>query len=265
MKALIFDMDDTLVVEEASAEAAFLETCALAKVRYGIDPRDLHATLRETCRTFWRRSPARVYCVHIGISSWEALWARFLGEDENLRILRKWAPIYRQDSWYHALRRYGVDDPEFAGELALAFPKKRRKRHVVYDDVEPALEALGRAFRLGLLSNGVPDLQREKIEGSGIEKYVVEIVISGEVGVGKPDPRIFEIILNRLGIQPQEAVMVGNSLRSDIGGAQAVGMKAVWLNRDGKSRDESVVPDLEIRGLEELRETLQQGALLGGK
>ena len=78
MKALIFDLDDTLVVEEASAEAAFLETCELAKVRYGINPQDLHATLRQTCRNLWHDSPARAYCLEIGISSWEGLWARFV-------------------------------------------------------------------------------------------------------------------------------------------------------------------------------------------
>ena len=173
MKALVFDMDDTLVVEEASAEAAFLETCELARVRYGMDPRDLHATLRETCRSFWHQAPARAYCLEIGISSWEALWARFLGEDENLRVLREWAPSYRQNSWYHALRSHAVDDQEFAGKLALAFSENRRKRHIVYDDVKPVLEALSRVFRLGLLSNGVPDVQREKIEGSGIGEYFV--------------------------------------------------------------------------------------------
>ena len=138
------------------------------------------------------------------------------------------------------------------------FRQNRRKRHIVYDDVKPVLEALSRVFRLGLLSNGVPDVQREKIEGSGIGEYFVEIIISGEVGFGKPDPRIFRTMLDRLGAQPEEAAMVGNSLRSDIEGAQAVGMKTVWLNRGGRSHhDGSIVPYMEIRGLEELREAFQ--------
>ena len=118
--------------------------------------------------------------------------------------------------------------------------------------MKPALEVLGGAFKLGLLSNGAPDLQREKIDGSGIGKYFSEITISGEVGFGKPHRRIFETILNRLKVQPEEATMIGNSLRSDIEGAQVLGMKTVWLNRDGKQPDESIVPDMEITSLEEV-------------
>jgi putative hydrolase of the HAD superfamily len=50
IKALIFDLDDTLVVEQASAEAAFLETCELAKTKYGINPQELNITVRNICR-----------------------------------------------------------------------------------------------------------------------------------------------------------------------------------------------------------------------
>jgi len=256
-KALVFDMDDTLVVEKASAEAAFLKTCELAKSRYGIEPADLHATIRETCRRIWHASPVRAYCVEIGISSWEALWARFEGADESLRILREWAPTYRHDSWYEALGRHGIDDVDLAHELAEVFPIHRREIHVVYDDVRPALEHFKRTLRLGLLTNGAPDLQREKIAGAGLAGYFNEIVISGEVGFGKPDPRIYETMLSRLAATADETLMIGNSLDSDVQGAQAVGMKAVWLNRTGHPRDDTVVPDHEVTSLTELMRILR--------
>ncbi len=255
-KALVFDMDDTLVVEKASAEAAFLTTCELAKSRYGIEPADLHATLRETCRGIWHASPVRAYCVEIGISSWEALWARFEGADERLRILREWSPTYRHDSWHEALGRHGIDDTDLAHELAEVFPIHRRKLHVVYDDVRPALGHFRRIFQLGLLTNGAPDLQREKIAGSGIAEYFDEIVISGEVGVGKPNPRIYETMLSRLAVTPDEVLMIGNSLSSDVQGPQAVGMKTVWLNRSGHPRDDTIIPDHEITSLTELMHIL---------
>lgn len=255
-KALVFDLDDTLVVEKASAEAAFLTTCELAKSQYGIEPADLHATLRETCRRIWHASPVRAYCVEIGISSWEALWARFEGADESLRILREWSPTYRHDSWREALGRYGIDDADLAHELAEAFPIYRRKLHIVYDDVRPVLEHFKRTFRLGLLTNGAPDLQREKIAGSGLAEYFDEIVVSGEVGFGKPNPRIYEAMLSRLAVTADEALMIGNSLDSDVQGAQAVGMKAIWLNRPGRTRDDTIVPDHEIASLTELMHLL---------
>ncbi|MGD0915402.1 MAG: HAD family hydrolase [Thermodesulfobacteriota bacterium] len=252
MRAIIFDLDDTLIVEEGSAEAAFLETCAMAESRFGVACRDLYDTIRETCRALWHHSPARAYCLQVGISSWEGLWATFEGNDENLRILHDWGPIYRRDSWTMALRKHGVGDEGFALELAEAFPRNRRKRHAVYDDVSPALEALKASFQLALLTNGTPDLQWEKIAGAGIRGYFDEIVVSGEVGFGKPDARIFRIMLSRLGVAAEETVMVGNSLKSDVGGAQAVGMKAVWINRTRKAQSNNIVPDLEVSSLGEL-------------
>jgi len=260
-KALIFDLDDTLVVEEASAEEAFLQTCELARRRYGIDPAALHATLRRTCRRFWHNSPARTYCVEIGISSWEGLWARFHGRDENLQILRAWAPRYRRDSWLQALREHGVDDEAFAVELAETFGVQRRKLHIVYDDVRPTLEYFGRSHRLGLLTNGAPDLQREKIEGAGIARYFDDIVVSGDVGVGKPNPRIYEIMLSRLNVAPHQTVMIGNSLTSDVAGPQRVGMKAVWLNRAGHAHADGVTPDLEVPNLNELQRAFDEGTV----
>lgn len=258
MEAIVFDMDDTLVIEEASAADAFLETCRLAEERFGINTEELHATIRETCRKLWHESPARAYCLEIGISSWEGLWARFEGDDDpNLRILREWGPSYRLDSWHNALKKFGVDDIEFASQLGDAFGKNRRKHHVLYNDVESFLEEFSKLYRLGLLSNGAPDLQREKIEGTGIGRHFTEIVISGEVGYGKPDRRIYELILSRLSVRPERAMMIGNSLKSDIKGAQAIGMKAAWLNRNGMSRDNSIVPDLEAPNLRELRMALK--------
>jgi putative hydrolase of the HAD superfamily len=258
-KALVFDMDDTLIAEEASAEAAFLGTCELAQARYGIEPRELHATVRQICRRFWHAAPVRAYCIEIGISSWEALWARFEGPGEPLKVLREWAPRYRRNSWHEALQHHGVNDLKFAAELAEVFPRNRRKLHDVYADVRPTLEHFRQLLRLGLLTNGASDLQREKLASAGIADYFDQVVISGDLGVGKPDPRIYEAILSRLGVTAPEAVMIGNSLESDIRGAQAVGMKAIWLNRAGTPRDDAVVPDAEVRSLTELRQLSSPG------
>ena len=103
-----------------------------------------------------------------------------------------------------------------------------------------------------LLTNGPPDLQREKIDITGIEKYFTAIVVSGEVGYGKPDCRSYQLVLSRLGAEPQSTVYVGDSLESDILGANAIGINTVWVNRHGLSRDESIVPDLEVSNLRQL-------------
>ena len=59
-------------------------------------------------------------------------------------------------------------------------------------------------------------------------------------------------------MRPEDVISIGNSLRSDVQGAQAIGMKAVWLNRMGKPRENSVVPDFEVPTLKELKEILQK-------
>jgi putative hydrolase of the HAD superfamily len=250
VKALIFDLDDTLVVEKASAAAAFAATCELAARRCGVDPQALHAGVRETCRELWyHHNPARTYVVEIGISSWEALWSRFAGDNEHLAVLRAWASDYRRDAWHHALQAHGVDDIDLAWELAETFPAHRRQRHIVYDDVRPALERLKHTYRLALLTNGASDLQREKVTGAKISAYFEQILVAGDIGAAKPHPRPFEAMLARLNVAPREAVMLGDSQSKDIRGAQAVGMKAIWVNREHAPRRDGITPDLEVTSL----------------
>ena len=252
INALIFDLDDTLVIEEASAEASFIETGELAQARYGLDPRELHATLRKVCRELWYASPWHPFCKRVGISSWEGLWAEFIGADPNLKELRHWAPVYRFESWQSALRCSGIEDRQLAVELAETFPRLRRQKHIVYPDAIPVLKELSRIYSLGLLTNGAPDLQKRKLEGSGIAAFFNQVLISGEFGIGKPDKRIFQMLLSQLKADPETTLMIGNSLSTDIAGAQEAGLRTVWLNRAGKTRDNSIEPDWEITGLMEL-------------
>lgn len=262
LSTLVFDLDDTLMAEESSAEAAFIAAGEPARERYAIDPRALHLTLRKACREIWYAFPEHPYCKRVGISSWEGMWAEFTGPGPELERLRSWAPVYRFESWRAALGRYGVDDPALAGEMAEAFPRLRRRLHVVYPDTLPALGGLG-GYALGLLTNGASDLQRRKIAGAGIGGYFREILISGDVGFGKPDPRIYGLMLERLGAAPHAALMIGNNLVTDIAAAQRVGMRAVWVNRAGAAREGGIVPDWEIADLTELGAVLEAAGDVG--
>lgn len=258
IQAIIFDLDDTLVVDVAAAEAAFLAACELAHSRYGLDSHALYQSVRFKARELWRGSDWYPYCAAIGISSWEGLWARFEGDDPNLQALRAWAPTYRHTTWLGALAEHGVDDRLFADQLADAYQTERRARQWVHADAEPVLAELARLYRLALLTNGAPDLQREKIAASGLESYFDVTIVSGELGVGKPDPRIFALTLERLGVGAEAAVMVGNSLKSDIAGAKQAGLKTIWLNRTGAPREDDIEPDAQISQLGELGKILSR-------
>ena len=228
-KAILFDLDDTLVAQDASDEAAFRAACDVAHRRRGIDPRALYEATRHVARKLWRAAPSFQYTDRIGISYTEGLWARFTDDGPDLLALRTWAPTYRREAWSRALLEQGVDDAPLAEELGARFGEERRKRHVVFPDVEPALRGLRADYRLALVTNGAPDLQREKLRGSGLSGYFDAVIVSGEAGVGKPNPRIFALALERLGVRPDEAVMVGDNPARDIVGAQRAGVRAVLI------------------------------------
>jgi putative hydrolase of the HAD superfamily len=254
LKAILFDLDDTLVVEEASVEEAFLATGPYARQRYGLDPQALTQSIRQHARRIWQAAPTIIYCRTIGISSWEGLWARFLGDDPQMSTLREWAPAYRREAWASALAEHGVNDPFFAEELSTAFQEERRSRHLPFPEAASILRELEKKYRLGLITNGVPDLQREKLEGADLTRYFDSITISGDIGAGKPDPRIFEVAMEQLATRPETALMVGNSLKRDIAGAQRAGLRAVWVNRSGVACREDITPHAEVRNLSDLLE-----------
>lgn len=90
-----------------------------------------------------------------------------------------------------------------------------------------------------------------------MERRFSAVAISGELGVAKPDPEIFRYALDRLGISPENAWHVGDSLRLDVAGAKAAQLTAVWLNRNGLERQAAdPEPDFEISSLTELFEIL---------
>lgn len=256
IRSILFDLDDTLVIEGASADGAFLATCAHAHEKYGIDPKALHQAVRYHAGALWRASATITYCRAIGISSWEGLWSRFLGDDPTLKRLRTWAPTYRREAWSRALADYGVKDLRFSEQLSTTFMSERRRRHIVFPDVKDNLTSLQKTHQLALITNGAPDLQREKIQGAKLGQYFDEILISGEVGIGKPDAQIFKMALEVFDASPSEAVMVGDSLDRDILGAQRAGIKGIWLNRSGDDSTSSIVPDAEVTSLNQMHELL---------
>jgi putative hydrolase of the HAD superfamily len=102
-----------------------------------------------------------------------------------------------------------------------------------YPDALPALEALKLKFRLGAISNGDGVRQRGKIKSCGLEPYFESVVISGEVGVAKPDKGIFEISRKAFGLAPEELAYVGDRVEIDVLGARNAGWKGIWIDRKG--------------------------------
>lgn len=95
--------------------------------------------------------------------------------------------------------------------------------------------------------------QREKLNALGIDEWFDAVVISGEIGVAKPDAAAFRLALDQLVVEPESVWHVGDDLKTDVAGARAAGITAVWLNRRGLVRRESDPrADLEILSLSSL-------------
>jgi HAD superfamily hydrolase (TIGR01509 family) len=119
---------------------------------------------------------------------------------------------------------------------------------VVPPEVPRVLAELRGRYRLGVVSNANGTV-REKLRRVGLAEYFEVILDSHEEGVEKPDPRIFQLALERLGARAEEAVHVGDYYHIDVVGARAAGVRAVLLDPGGAHRDKGV---LRIESLEAL-------------
>ncbi|MGZ7444524.1 HAD family hydrolase [Paenibacillus sp. TH7-28] len=123
------------------------------------------------------------------------------------------------------------------------------------DHAVETLEACrSRGLSLGIITNGVSHLQHGKIDLLHLRSYFDTIVVSGDVDIRKPDSQIYRLALERLGVPPEKAVIVGDHPRNDIWGAAQVGIRGIWLQRK-HAWDEELAggePWRSVHGLDEI-------------
>jgi putative hydrolase of the HAD superfamily len=256
IRAILFDLDNTLLLEDEATERALRQTSDLAGRRAHAEPATIAAAAKVAARVLFEASPAFAYADAMGIWWGEALWGDFTGDASGLAALRAFVPGFRRAVWTRALSAAAVHDAQLVDELASAFGSLRRRITLIDPDASAVLDDLGRDHRLALVTNGAPDVQREKLAGTTLARHFEAIVISAELGVGKPDPRIFGAALDALGVASAEAAMVGDSLERDVAGARRAGVRSVWLDRAGTAMAGPVTADARIRSLRQLRDSL---------
>ena len=257
LRAVLFDLDDTVIVDEAVSREAFQAVGRYARDRHGAEEARFARDAAEQARVLWAAGPCYGFCRYLGISAFECLWGRFEGDGE-LAHLRKWAFAFREQVFDHALREQMIESADGARDLAEIFGRERRLLQRLMPDALEVLTRLSSHYALGLLTNGAPDLQREKIVASGTESLFKAIVISGIFGIGKPHREIFLHLTDRLGVSPAEAVMVGNSLERDILGARNSDIISILMKVPGSEEHSPVEPDFTIAGLVELPSLLER-------
>jgi putative hydrolase of the HAD superfamily len=125
----------------------------------------------------------------------------------------------------------------------------------VYPEVMSVLRSfMNMGARMGIISNTTnPVFMKEKeMAATGLKPFFEFAIYSSDTPYRKPHPSIFELAITRLGINPEEILFVGDNLLLDVVGAQSVGMKSAWLNRDGKNLPIGINPDYELHSLEDL-------------
>ena len=130
--------------------------------------------------------------------------------------------------------------------------------HYFLPGAEEAVKKLHEKYRLFLVSNGTATVQHGRLTSAGLYPYFEQVFISQNIGYNKPDKAYFDRCFERIpGFAPEKALMVGDSLTSDIKGGINAGLKTVWVNPEHKKCGD-ICPDYEIEGLSQLEALLEE-------
>ena len=142
---------------------------------------------------------------------------------------------------------YSEDEARAGAQSAFAVFLAQRQQVQLYAQALEVLQSLAGRYRLGALTNGNADVYR-----TDAGEYFDFAFLAEEVGASKPAPDMFHAALERTGAAPETVVHVGDHPAHDVAGAQAVGMRTVWVNAAGAPWEGDREPDATIRGLGEL-------------
>jgi 2-haloacid dehalogenase len=216
---VLLDLDHTLLDTDTSLQMAFDD--AMSAV--GADPSGVYPIFNNINEALWRRVEAQELTppqVHV---------ERFVQLNGQLEL--------------------GVDPQHMAD----AFAQGMGQHGELYPGAREMLEALAEMATLALITNGLSDIQRARIQRLGIHDHFAAITISAEVGAAKPGTEIFDVTFEALGAPDQSgALMVGDNLGSDIAGGNNAGIDTCWYNPAGKPASAEHPANHTISSLEAL-------------
>lgn len=185
-------------------------------------------------------------------------------EDINDSIKREMLQKFKE----HDKRNYGQKDKTKVLEAFFdAYPPKYRiphndiiafwNKHFPYcfsvnEDRINIVNEIKSQVKVAIITNGTVHRQKAKIMSTNLHHYFETIIISDEVGVSKPDKRIFELALNMLNVQPEDTLFVGDDLERDIGGCQNANIKGIWFNPGRIKNVTEIKPFAEIDTFDQL-------------
>lgn len=207
IRAVLFDLDDTLFDHRGASRAALAEV------------HRRHAAASDFA-AFERHHARILEELHLEVLA----GARDLDDARRERFRRVFAEI-------------GIELPgSDADEVAAAYRSGYLPSWRAVEGARDLVAAIRERVRVGVISNNLIDETREKLVFCELAPLVHTVVVSGDEGISKPDPRLFDIALDRLGVARDEAVMFGDSWAADITGAARAGIRPVWFNPTRKPK-----------------------------
>jgi putative hydrolase of the HAD superfamily len=231
-RAVLLDLDDTILDDSSGIVSCWRDAClAHCSTMNGLEAEAVFEAIDRIREWYWS-DPERHRAGRL-----ELAWAR----GEVVRL---------------ALAGLGVDDEELARRIGDTYHTLRDDAIKPFDDAVPTVRWLReQGCRLALLTNGGSKGQRLKIDRFDLAGLFDAILIEGEVGFGKPDPRIYSQALAALDVPAADAWMVGDNLEWDVAGPQRQGIIGIWIDarRQGVPDGHAVLPDRIINRLADLR------------
>ena len=225
IRAIFFDGDDTLWDFRAAMRTALGETLVVLRRVAGNDA-------------------AEALTVERMVEIREAVAAEMSERTTLVETIRR-------ESLARTLAEVGHPSEDDAQRLFEIYNAARFAATRPFTGVPDLLIDLKSRYQLGMVSNG--NTYPERVGLGGIFNFVI---LAQDCGIAKPDPRIFELALDKCDCGPEHVIHVGDSLQSDVQGANGCGIRSVWLNADGATNDTGIAPDHEISDLRELLDIL---------
>ncbi|MBQ0744580.1 MAG: HAD family hydrolase [Pseudomonas sp.] len=222
IRLLTFDLDNTLWETESVVAAA------------------------EQTLMAWYAEHAPQFAERLDSEARKALRHEVLASDP---LLRHRVTDFRIAVMSLGLTRAGYAEEQVKELTQQGFEVFLEARHALtlFPHAESLLEQLSRRYTLATISNGNADVRR-----LGLAKYFRVIVSADEVGISKPDPAPFLAALERAGVEPAQALHIGDHPVDDIQGARESGLHTLWFNRTGKPWTDPVRPDGEVSCLSQI-------------
>lgn len=231
-KAILFDLDDTLISFDGASERAWKKCCEqfVINEKVDFDSVTLLDTINKVKGWYWS-DPVR----------------HKIGRENMINA--------RRQIVQYAFEKLGYLNRDKYIEFADGYSNLQNELVCLFEDTLETLEALKKLkIRMAVITNGTSKGQRDKLERFNLNNFFEFVLIDTEVGFSKPDVRIYELALEKLSLKADEVWMIGNNLVWDVEGAQKAGIYSIWndYRQRGLPNSSEIVPDRIVSTIAEL-------------